>query len=317
MPTDTTEKGLETLIMRHMTGEDGIFLDGVAPVMDTPDGIAADKAGGSGWRAGSPDAYDRAHCIDVVQLFAFLQATQPDTLAKLNIANYRDAKNITRQKFLARISSEIAKRGVIDVLRNGIADGPLRFEMFYGTPSPGNAKAAERSVQNRFSITRQLRYSLDETRRSLDLAAFINGLPVSTFELKNSLTKQTVEDAVEQYRRDRDPREKLFGFGRCMVHFAVDDSEVRMCTELKGKSCWFLPFNKGWNDGAGNPPNPDGLKTDYLWKETLTPTSFTNKALAKVMLTLLKDDTQVYKQFVENDAFRRAISDFVYSLTAA
>jgi type I restriction enzyme R subunit len=238
-------------------------------------------------------------------------------LAKLNIANYRDAKNITRQKFLARISSEIAKRGVIDVLRNGIADGPLRFEMFYGTPSPGNAKAAERSVQNRFSITRQLRYSLDETRRSLDLAAFINGLPVSTFELKNSLTKQTVEDAVEQYRRDRDPREKLFGFGRCMVHFAVDDSEVRMCTELKGKSCWFLPFNKGWNDGAGNPPNPDGLKTDYLWKETLTPTSFTNKALAKVMLTLLKDDTQVYKQFVENDAFRRAISDFVYSLTAA
>lgn len=317
MPTDTTEKGLETLIMRHMTGEDGIFLDGVAPVMDTPDGIAADKAGGSGWRAGSPDAYDRAHCIDVTQLFAFLQATQPDTLAKLNIANYRDAKNITRQKFLARISSEIAKRGVIDVLRNGIADGPLRFEMFYGTPSPGNAKAAERSVQNRFSITRQLRYSLDETRRSLDLAAFINGLPVSTFELKNSLTKQTVEDAVEQYRRDRDPREKLFGFGRCMVHFAVDDSEVRMCTELKGKSCWFLPFNKGWNDGAGNPPNPDGLKTDYLWKETLTPTSFTNKALAKVMLTLLKDDTQVYKQFVENDAFRRAISDFVYSLTAA
>jgi type I restriction enzyme R subunit len=317
MPTDTTEKGLETLIMRHMTGEDGIFLDGVAPVMDTPDGIAADKAGGSGWRAGSPDAYDRAHCIDVVQLFAFLQATQPDTLAKLNIANYRDAKNITRQKFLARISSEIAKRGVIDVLRNGIADGPLRFEMFYGTPSPGNAKAAERSVQNRFSITRQLRYSLDETRRSLDLAAFINGLPVSTFELKNSLTKQTVEDAVEQYRRDRDPREKLFGFGRCMVHFAVDDSEVRMCTELKGKSCWFLPFNKGWNDGAGNPPNPDGLKTDYLWKETLTPTSITNKALAKVMLTLLKDDTQVYKQFVENDAFRRAISDFVYSLTAA
>jgi type I restriction enzyme R subunit len=317
MPTDTTEKGLETLIMRHMTGEDGIFLDGVAPVMDTPDGIAAQKAGGSGWRAGSPDAYDRAHCIDVTQLFAFLQATQPDTLAKLNIANYRDAKNITRQKFLARISSEIAKRGVIDVLRNGIADGPLRFEMFYGTPSPGNAKAAERSVQNRFSITRQLRYSLDETRRSLDLAAFINGLPVSTFELKNSLTKQTVEDAVEQYRRDRDPREKLFGFGRCMVHFAVDDSEVRMCTELKGKSCWFLPFNKGWNDGAGNPPNPDGLKTDYLWKETLTPTSFTNKALAKVMLTLLKDDTQVYKQFVENDAFRRAISDFVYSLTAA
>ena len=276
MPTDTTEKGLETLIMRHMTGEDGFSSASEPLIRETPDEIAAGKAGGSGWHAGSPDAYDRAHCIDVTQLFAFLQATQPDTLAKLNIGNYRDAKNITRQKFLARISSEIGKRGVIDVLRNGIADGPLRFEMFYGTPSPGNAKAAELFAKNRFSITRQVRYSQDETRRSLDLVAFVNGLPAITFELKNSLTKQTVEDAVEQYRRDRDPKEKLFGFGRCVVHFAVDDAEVRMCTELKGKASWFLPFNKGWNDGAGNPPNPDGLKTDYLWKETLTPASFTN-----------------------------------------
>jgi type I restriction enzyme R subunit len=276
MPTDTTEKGLETLIMRHMTGEDGFSSASEPLIRESPDEIAAGKAGGSGWHAGSPDAYDRAHCIDVTQLFAFLQATQPDTLAKLNIGNYRDAKNITRQKFLARISSEIGKRGVIDVLRNGIADGPLRFEMFYGTPSPGNAKAAELFAKNRFSITRQVRYSQDETRRSLDLVAFVNGLPVITFELKNSLTKQTVEDAVEQYRRDRDPKEKLFGFGRCVVHFAVDDAEVRMCTELKGKASWFLPFNKGWNDGAGNPPNPDGLKTDYLWKETLTPASFTN-----------------------------------------
>ena len=102
--------------------------------------------------------------------------------------------------------------------------------------------------------------------RALDLGLFINGLPVATFELKNSLTKQTVADAIEQYKRDRDPREPLFAFGRCIVHLAVDDSEVRLCTQLTGKGSWFLPFNKGWNDGAGNPPNPDGLKTDYLWK---------------------------------------------------
>ena len=276
MPTDITEKGLETLIMRHMTSDDGLFSDEASSVQETPDGMAAGKAEGSGWIVGNPAAYDRAHCVDEVQLFAFLHATQPETMAKLGIGDYRDAKNMTRQKFLTRLGSEIGKRGVIDVLRLGIDDGPLHFDLFYGTPSPGNEKAAERFAQNRFSITRQLRYSQDETRRALDLAAFINGLPIITFELKNSLTKQTVEDAVEQYRRDRDPREKLFQFPRCVVHFAVDDSEVRMCSELKGKASWFLPFNKGWNDGAGNPPNPNGLKTDYLWKEVLTPASLTN-----------------------------------------
>ena len=122
---------------------------------------------------------------------------------------------------------------------------------------------------NIFSITRQLRYSKDETQLALDLCLFINGLPIATFELKNRLTKQTVEDAVQQYKRDRDPRELLFQFARCLVHFAVDDQEVRFCTHLKGKESWFLPFNKGYNDGAGNPPNPDGLKTDYLWRESL------------------------------------------------
>ncbi|MFN5539184.1 MAG: type I restriction endonuclease subunit R, partial [Candidatus Melainabacteria bacterium] len=139
-----------------------------------------------------------------------------------------------------------------------------------------NLKAKELYQTNIFSVTRQLQYSKDETRRALDFAIFINGLPIITFELKNSLTKQTVHDAVEQYKQDRDPRELLFAFGRCMVHFALDDHEVRMCTHLKGKASWFLPFNKGFNDGAGNPPNPKGLKTDYLWKEVLTKESLSN-----------------------------------------
>ena len=316
MPTDTTEKGLETLIMRHMTGEDGFAADAGTGVNESWDAIAAGKAGGSGWFAGQPDQYDRAHCIDVAQLFQFLLATQPDTLKKLGITSYRTSKDILREKFLARLSSEIGKRGVIDVLRRGIEHGPLHFDLFYGTPSLGNTKAEERFAQNRFSITRQLRYSLDETRRSLDLAAFINGLPVITFELKNSLTKQTVEDAVEQYRRDRDPREKLFGFGRCMVHFAVDDAEVRMCTELKGKASWFLPFNQGWNDGAGNPPNPDGLKTDYLWKETLTPASFTNilENYAQIVevkhpKTGKKKLMQIFPRFHQLGVVRELLSD--------
>ena len=274
--TDTSEKGLETLIMRYMTGTDGLVSAAEGIVAETPDSLAAAKAAGSGWLAGDAIDYDRTHALDTPQLFQFLRATQLEIVKKMGVVDFKDKKDINRQKFLARLSSEIGKRGVIDVLRKGVDHGPLHFDLFYGTPSPGNTKAAALHAQNRFSITRQLRYSTDETRRALDLCLFINGLPLATFELKNSLTKQTVEDAIEQYRRDRDPREKLFEFGRCVVHFAVDDAEVRMCTELRGKASWFLPFNKGWNDGAGNPPNPAGLKTDYLWKEVLTPKGLTN-----------------------------------------
>ena len=270
MTTDTSEKGLETLIMRHMTGTDGLAI---------PPGVMAEPPapyGGTGYFAGSAKDYDRAHALDVPQLFAFLRATQPEAFKKLALADANDSKDINRLKFLARLSSEIGKRGVIDVLRKGVDHGPVHFDLFYGTPSEGNVKAQALHAQNRFSITRQLAYSMDETRRALDLGLFINGLPIATFELKNSLTKQTVEDAVQQYKRDRDPRERLFEFGRCVVHFAVDDSEVEMCTELAGKRSWFLPFNKGTNDGAGNPPNPHGLKPDYLWKEVLTPAGLTN-----------------------------------------
>ena len=258
MSTDTSEKGLETLIMRHMTGEGGL-----AVVPNTVAERPPPPYGGTGYTAGSAKDYDRAHALDVPQLFAFLYATQPETFKKLALADAKDAKDINRLNFLARLSSETGKRGVIDVLRKGVAHGPLHFDLFYGTPSPGNAKAERLHAQNRFSITRQLAYSMDETRRALDLGLFINGLPIATFELKNSLTKQTVADAVEQYKRDRDPRERLFEFGRCVVHFAVDDSEVQMCTELRGKGSWFLPFNKGYHDGAGNPPNPTGVSTSF------------------------------------------------------
>ena len=125
-------------------------------------------------------------------------------------------------------------------------------------------------------MTRQLHYSPKNPNLSLDLALFINGLPLITFELKNNLTKQTVEDAVEQYRHDRDPREDLFRSGRCAAHMAVDENRVRFCTELAGQKSVFLPFDKGHDGGAGNPPNLQGLRTDYLWQETLTPESLTD-----------------------------------------
>jgi type I restriction enzyme R subunit len=307
MTTDTSEKGLETLIMQGMTGTDGLAI-APDPVTDKPD------VTGTGYFAGTPKDFDRAHAIDVAQLFAFLRATQPEAFKKLGMTD--DPKDFSRLKFLARLSAEIGKRGVIDVLRKGVKDGPLDFDLFYGTPSPGNSKAEALHAQNRFSITRQLAYSMDETRRALDLCLFINGLPIATFELKNSLTKQTVEDAVEQYRRDRDPRERLFEFGRCVVHFAVDDSEVRMCTELKGKASWFLPFNKGYNDGAGNPPNSLGLKTDYLWKEVLTHVGLTNILENYAQIVEEKDPKtgrkkrkQVWPRYHQLDLVRKALDD--------
>ena len=309
MTTDTSEKGLETLIMWHLTGVDG-FTVTPGSVGEKPDGT------GTGYFAGSPKDYDRAHALDVPHLFAFLRGTQPEAFKKLAMDEADDTKDINRLKFLARLSGEIGKRGVIDVLRKGVDHGPVHFDLFYGTPSPGNAKAEALHAQNRFSVTRQLAYSMDETRRALDLGLLINGLPIATFELKNSLTKQAVEDAVEQYRRDRDPRERLFDFGRCVVHFAVDDSEVQMCTELAGKRSWFLPFDKGYHDGAGNPPNPHGLKTDYLWKEVLTPAGLTNILENYAQIVEEKDPRtgkkkrkQVWPRYHQLGVVRQALAD--------
>lgn len=286
MPTDTSEKGLESLIEAAMLS--------------------------TGWLAGNRHEYQREFCVDLAHLRAFLEATQPAAAAKLELAE----DTPVRRAFLARLEKEIGKRGIIDVLRKGVSHKALDLTLFYGTPSTGNEEAIALHKKNRFSVTRQLAYSRDETQRALDLGLFINGLPVATFELKNSLTKQTVEDAIEQYRRDRDPREPLFAFGRCVVHFAVDDSEVRMCTELKGKASWFLPLNQGWNDGAGNPPNPAGLKTDYLWKRLLTPQGLTDilENYAQIVeeenkKTGKKKRKQVFPRYHQLDVVRRLLAD--------
>ncbi len=265
MTTDTSERGLERLICMALTG---------APC-DPPQGGAVRErpaSYGAGWICGDPQDYDRGYCVDLAQLSAFLKATQHAAADSLGL----DEVGPARRRFLARLQGEVTKRGTIDVLRNGVKHGPHQIDLMYGTPSPGNEKAGALYRQNRFSVTRQLHYSPDQAQLALDLCLFVNGLPVATFELKNSLTKQTVDDAVEQYKRDRNPRERLFELGRCLAHFAVDDHEVQFCTHLKGKASWFLPFNQGWNDGKGNPPNPNGLKTDYLWKQVLTRESLTN-----------------------------------------
>ncbi|MFH7325873.1 type I restriction endonuclease subunit R [Desulfurivibrio sp. C05AmB] len=318
MTTDTSERGLERLICTALTGEACDPVVGPAIAMHERPRVygalftAPVTAHSGGWICGTPEDYDREYCVDLAQLSAFLTVTQPEVAEALAL----DEEGPTRRKFLARLQGEISKRGTIDVLRHGLKHGPHTIDLFYGTPSPGNERAAERYAANRFSVTRQLRYSRDETQRALDLGLFINGLPVATFELKNSLTKQTVEDAVQQYQRDRDPREKLFEFGRCVVHFAVDDHEVRFCTHLKGKSSWFLPFNQGWQSGAGNPPNPNGLKTDYLWKRVLTRDGLTDILENYAQVVETKDEktgrrraVQIWPRYHQLDVVRKLLAD--------
>lgn len=290
MPTDTSEKGLESLMVAQMLER--------------------------GWIQSLPGDYNQEYAVDLVQLQAFLAATQPDVLPLLEL---HDENSPVRRKFLARLQGEITKRGVIDVLRKGIENyervQAYSINLFYGTPSPDNAKAVARFKANRFSVTRQLRYSRDKTRLALDLCLFINGLPVITFELKNSLTKQTVEDAVQQYKRDRSAKELIFQRGRCAVHFAVDDAEARMCSDLKDAESSFLPFNKGFNDGAGN-PRTEGIKTDYLWKQILTPESLTNILEYFAQMVEKKDEKSgkkrhdpVFPRYHQLDVVRKLLAD--------
>lgn len=306
MTTDTTERGLERLICTALTGHP-CDPGATGGVTDT-----ATNYGGTGWIGGNPNDYDREYCVDLAQLSVFLHETQPEAAEALALGE----DGPVRRKFLARMQGEVTRRGTIDILRHGLKHGAHDLDLFYGTPSVGNVKAKTLFEANRFSVTRQLRYSRDETQLALDLGLFINGLPVATFELKNSLTKQTVEDAVWQYKKDRNPREKLFEFGRCVVHFAVDDHEVKFCTHLKGKASWFLPFNLGWNDSAGNPPNPDGIKTDYLWKRVLTRESLTDILENYAQIIESKDEktgrkrkTQIWPRYHQLDVVRKLLAD--------
>ena len=242
---DITEKGLEALITNTLVNQ--------------------------GWRQGAPEDFDRAYCVDLSQLTEFLVNTQPEIASALSV--YEDAP--TRRQFLNRLKEQVSARGVIDVLRNGINHQQHEISLFFGTASPGNTEAAARYFKNRFSVTRQLRYSNNEKLKSLDLGLFINGLPVATVELRNRFTHQTIDDAVRQYREDRNPGVDIFRPGRCAVHFAVDDDEVMFCTELKGRNSVFLPLNRGDSESAYNLVNPSGIRTAYLWEQILTPVGLT------------------------------------------
>lgn len=211
--------------------------------------------------------YDRDLCLIPADLCAFIYATQAEEWEKLK----RQRGSDTRRAFLHRIRSEIERRGTIDVLRKGVRDLGCTFHLAYFKPnSTLNETHRSLYLQNIFSVVRQLRFST-RTGQSLDLAIFVNGIPIFTAELKDPLTGQTVEHAIRQYRQDRDPKEPLFAFGRCLAHFAVDPCRVAMTTRLAGRNTRFLPFNRGDPHDPDhpdeNPDNPHGYAAAYLWEE--------------------------------------------------
>ncbi|WP_299163159.1 type I restriction endonuclease, partial [uncultured Tenacibaculum sp.] len=227
----------------------------------------------NGYLLRTSKSYDNINCVDSELLFNFLEATQPKALEKLK----RYHKELYQQKIIKRINDQIKLKGIIEVLRKGVIDGftDTKIRLFYDRPvSTYNKKAKDLYDSNLFSVMRQVYYST-KNKNSLDIVTFINGLPIMSFELKNELTKQNVKHAIKQYKTDRNPNEELLRLGRMVVNFAVDTEEVWMCTQLKGENSYFLPFNKGCNNGAGNEPN-GGIKTDYLWKEILTKDKLTN-----------------------------------------
>ncbi|WP_165021112.1 type I restriction endonuclease subunit R [Dysgonomonas sp. ZJ279] len=248
MSTDTTEKGFEAHIAEYLVEENGYLLR-------------------------QNTQYDNVACLDKEMLFQFLETTQPDAVDKLKTYH----KDLYEQKIVKRLNDQIQQKGVIEVLRKGIVDGftNTKLMLFYDKPvSDFNPMANQLYSENRFSVMPQVFFS-PKNKKSLDMVVFINGIPVASFELKNELTKQTVAHAIKQYKEDRDPNEELFRLGRLIVNFAVDTEEVLMCTHLRGDKSFFLPFNKGDNNGTGN-PLCDGIKTSYLWKEILTKDRLTN-----------------------------------------
>lgn len=237
-----------------------------------------------GYHIGDPADFDREFAIDGKLFWDFLEATQAKEVAKLkNRPNWQ-------RLVLERLSKKIRKDSVLAILKKGLDIDDAHFDFLYRLPyNDLNPEVVANFEANRFSVTRQVHYSATDSFKSVDMVLFLNGLAIATLELKNPWTGQNIHNAIRQYRSDRDPKESLFEFGRCLVHFAVDPDEASMTTQLAGNDTNFLPFNKGFNFGKGNPPNPNGHKTAYLWQDILLRKSLANIIEQFAKFTVEKD----------------------------
>lgn len=263
----------------------------------------------NGYTKGDPKNYNKELAMYTGEVLEFIKSTQAhewDILSKRHGPLYE-------QNFLRRLDNELKRRGMLDVLRHGIDDTGVSFKLSYFKPGSNmNKTAMDLYDKNRLMITRQVHYSLDNNN-SIDTVIFLNGLPIVTIELKNPLTGQTYEDAISQYKNDRNPREKIFAFKqRALVHFAVDTDEIYMTTELKKQETYFLPFNRGYENGAGNPNIEGDYKTSYLWKDILQKDSIID--IIQRFIQVKKDERTskevlIFPRFHQLNVVRRLIED--------
>ena len=307
---DTTEKNFEASI------EASLLRDPLSSGPRDASLLAEAPTGAylaGGYQRREPADYDRALCLVPKDVVSFIQATQPKEWQKMTTQHGADAK----PTLLKRLASEVHKHGTLHVLRKGIKANGCKFRLACFKPSSGLNETAQRLyLANHFSVVRQLEYS-EKNDKTLDLAIFLNGLPLFTAELKNPFKGQNVQDAVKQYRLDRDPKEPLFQFGRCLAHFAVDPSLVYVATELRGVKTAFLPFNRGHNLGAGNPPSWKGFATAYLWEQVWARDSVLNLVQHFIHVVELEDEKGnktgerklLFPRYHQLDCVRRLVAD--------
>lgn len=268
MPSQTNEAALEAAIEKKLTGTS---LEEIKQEGDIQEPKELYRSG-NGYYIGYANDFNAKYAIDEVRFWHFLETTQPEELAKLQ------KQNDWKLKILERLDRLVKKYGILRLLRKGLEVDDAHFTLMYVLPLASSSPAAKTNFENNeFSVSRQIRYSLGNPREEIDMVVFVNGLPIATMELKNHWTGQNAKvHGQNQYKTKRDTTQPLLNFGRCMVHFAVDTDEVYMTTKLDGSNTFFLPFNLGHNYGRGNPPNPFGHKTAYLWDEVLTRESLAN-----------------------------------------
>ena len=317
MPSQTNEAALEATIQKHLTGNatDSEFLqndkklddvDTFSTAQDTP----SVYRGGKGYFVGFPNDFNAKYAIDETRFWDFLERTQADELAKLQ------KQNDWKLKILERLDRMVKKYGILRLWRKGLEVDDAHFTLFYVLPLASSGDTVKKNFEaNQFSVTRQLRYSIDNPREEIDMVLFVNGLPFATMELKNHWTGQNAKNhGQNQYKFKRDTKQPLLNFGRCVVHFAVDTDEVYMTTKLDGGNTFFLPFNLGHNFGKGNPPNPFGHKSAYLWEDVLSRKSVANILQHFVRFDGKENDplskkTLFFPRYHQMDVVRKLIAD--------